>query len=128
MISCKLCGGLGNQLFQIYNVISLAIANNRSFYFNNITNDTRMLYFDTIFSKIKNITINPTTIQLKKYKILKENGFHFTPFTNLEDNIVIDNSYVQSEKYFVKNYYKINKIIGIDDKIDEINKKYYSQF
>ena len=35
MISSKLCGGLGNQLFQIFTTISYAIENSKPFFFLN---------------------------------------------------------------------------------------------
>ena len=35
MISCKICGGLGNQLFQIFTTISYALKYNTSFFFLN---------------------------------------------------------------------------------------------
>ena len=35
MISCKLCGGLGNQLFQIFTTIAYAIKYSKSFFFLN---------------------------------------------------------------------------------------------
>ena len=33
MISCKLCGGLGNQLFQIFTAIAYAIKYSKPFFF-----------------------------------------------------------------------------------------------
>ena len=61
MISSKLCGGLGNQLFQIFTTISYAIENSKPFFFlnnyqlgNGSNGSTiRYTYWDTFLSSLK---------------------------------------------------------------------------
>jgi hypothetical protein len=61
MISSNLCGGLGNQLFQIFTTIAYSIENSKPFFFLNYTqlgngsNGTtiRYTYWDTFLSSLK---------------------------------------------------------------------------
>ena len=61
MITCKICGGLGNQLFQIFTTISYAIQNSIPFFFlNNYQlgngengSTIRYTYWTTFLSSLK---------------------------------------------------------------------------
>ena len=92
MLTCTLMGGLGNQLFIIFNVLSQAIKKNQPFCF--IKTDTlggeyctkRNTYWNTLFAALQPHLVNSYAGQsMQSYK---ESAFHYTPiFTPL--NIVI---------------------------------------
>jgi hypothetical protein len=98
MISCKLQGGLGNQMFQISAAHALALRNNDLACFNLSTCYTPLqgneanMYSDTLFSKLCN------TKNLNIEKIYNEPKFSFDEI-KYEDNLQL-NGYFQSEKYF----------------------------
>jgi hypothetical protein len=98
MISCKLQGGLGNQMFQISTATALALRNNdmSCFNFNQchtpLQGNPSNLYKESIF---KNICNRPFFIHDKIYN---EPKFSFSeiPYSK---NLLL-NGYFQSEKYF----------------------------
>ena len=108
MISCKLCGGLGNQLFQIFTTIAYALKCEKSFFFlNNAQLGTgsngvtiRYTYWETFLSSLspflKNMDEIPQLIFIKEkgftYKELPEN------FENSYGTLLV--GYFQSPKYF----------------------------
>jgi hypothetical protein len=109
MITCNLCGGLGNQLFQIFTTISYAIKYNIPFVFlyseisPSITH--RITYWNTFLKSLKaytriNIPINKINIYEKPciYTDLE--------IPKLNNTIVCINGYFQSYKYF-ENYENI---------------------
>jgi len=61
MISCRLCGGLGNQLFQIFTIIAYSLTYSKPFFFlnnNQLGNGSngstiRYTYWDTLLSSLK---------------------------------------------------------------------------
>ena len=66
-------GGLGNQLFQIYNLIAYAYRHNFDFYIpTNIIGGRKTTYRDTLFKFLEKYRKN---IKMKK---LQEKGFHYT--------------------------------------------------
>jgi len=108
MISARLQGGLGNQMFQIASAVSLAISNNNTYSFNfdecftpNQDNKSTK-YVDNIFKNIPNY---------KNYifdKIYNEPKFSFSEIP-YQKNLLL-NGYFQSEKYFKKNSDIIKKL------------------
>lgn len=138
MITINLMGGLGNQLFQIFALISLCLSkkisfklpiNKRDIVSPHNNNCLRPTYWDSIFKYIKMFTIQfeNTTIQLK------EPSFNYNSFDNLQLN---NNNnykllgYFQSYKYFENNYNNINKLLRLDQQINNIkneNIQYFKQ-
>jgi hypothetical protein len=123
MISARLQGGLGNQMFQIASAVSLAISNNNTYSFNfdecftpNQGNKSTK-YVDNIFKNIpnyKNYTFD---------KIYNEPKFSFSEIP-YEKNLLL-NGYFQSEKYFKKNSDDIKKLFTLNnDNIENISIKY----
>ena len=72
MNSCKLQGGLGNQLFQIYTTIAYSLQYNKPFFFldnhqlGSGTNGQtiRYTYWDTFLSALKPVSMNARMILL----------------------------------------------------------------
>lgn len=116
MISCKLKGGLGNQLFQISATYSLAKENNdeecykfeeSELYFQGKRANT---YLDTIYKKFQNKICN---------NINFENFYHEQrhSYDSIEyrPNLLIE-GYFQSEKYFINFKDEIINLFDLEDK------------
>jgi hypothetical protein len=120
MISCKLQGGLGNQLFQIYTTISYAISSENKFFFynvhelkNSITN--RYTYWNTFLSSLKPFLRELEPINTANLLVIKEKGFIYSPLpVNREQKMKILNGYFQSPKYFDECLHTINRLLKID--------------
>lgn len=123
MLTANLVGGLGNQLFIIFNVISQAIKKNQPFCF--IKTDTlggeyctkRNTYWNTLFAALQPHLVN-TYVGQSTHQY-KESAFHYTPiFINYFLHgeclpiLYIFDGYFQSYKYFE------NEFIQICDMID----------
>jgi hypothetical protein len=109
MITCNLCGGLGNQLFQIFATISYAFKYKTTFLFlysdisPSITH--RITYWSTFLKSLKAFT----TTNLPKNQInISEKSFNFIDLEipTLNNTNVCINGYFQSYKYF-ENYENI---------------------
>jgi hypothetical protein len=115
MISCKLQGGIGNQLFQIAATYALALRNKDicGFDFNNchtpLQGNPSNKYKNNVFSKLNEIN----NYKFSSYYI--EPKFSYTELPHIKDLML--NGYFQSEKYFID--YKDNiKDLFIIDKIN----------
>jgi hypothetical protein len=110
MNSCKLQGGLGNQLFQIFTTISYSLQHSTSFFFlsDSILNSgengetIRYTYWDTFLAPLKPFLKDIN--QVPQLIHIKEKGFHYE---ELPENIdktkgVLLVGYFQSPKYFDK--------------------------
>lgn len=103
MITCKLKGGLGNQLFQIAAGISYAVDTSQEFvlsrpllrYWHASQGESPGVYLNTIFSKIKLYDYTPDNTYTEP-----EFQFNSIP-DNLTDCVL--NGYFQSYKYFDHN-------------------------
>ena len=129
-VTCELKGGLGNQLFQIFNLISYSIDNNMIFKFpiykGMYSLDKKTLrknYLNCFIINQKNNIIN--TNNIKNYHTLVENGsFMFKKLKHKENNNIKLVGYFQSYHYFCQNYDLIKKIISLDDIITNTKNKY----
>jgi len=123
MITVALKGGLGNQLFQIYATLAYALSNGFSFNFQNceILNigTLRPTYWNTMFYRLK-----PFLTPISNFFGMM---LHNEEDSNIIDNVVLD-GYFQDEKYFVKEYSKINCLLGIDAMRSSIKSKYSNIF
>lgn len=127
MITIKLQGGLGNQLFQICATIAMAITNNDTFFFiysHTLTSGKeRSTYWDTLLKTIKNYTVLsfPKTVNVHTYR---EPHFHHIPLENIpphmKNEIIMLDGYFQSPKYFMHQDKKIFDILNIPNQIDAI--------
>jgi hypothetical protein len=120
MISIKLCGGLGNQLFQIFTTISYSIDNNIDFCFIGFSpgaNKTRNTYWDSFLVKLKKHSLNKSITNINKYK---EKNFSYNKIPIRKDIFI--KGYFQSYKYFNHNSKKIINLIGINKFQKKTNK------
>lgn len=125
MITTELMGGLGNQLFQVFNLISYCMDTNNIFVlekkeklFGPIRNYN--VYWDNIFKNIhkhcKNNKFN--------FKIYKEPFFHYSRIPLIQSNMHVRlHGYFQSYIYFNHNLDKINNLLKIDILKKEISLK-----
>lgn len=136
MVTCKLMGGLCNQLFQIAATHALALRNNdiSVFDLNNCYTPnqgyTSIKYKDSIFSKINNVDLGSDFINRMMYdelnKIYNEPNFSYTNIDYIEGMCLV--GYFQSEKYFIDFKEEIINLFTISDE-DKIKiKKFFSWY
>ena len=141
MITTNIMGGLGNQLFQIFNVISYAIDNNCQFVFpsqkilyadENTT--LRYTYWDTLLYELQSFLKEEKDIyyNIKLYEKDDSSYTKFLPVDKLLNHIKENNKfsltssfvyftgYFQSYKYFQHNYDKIVNMLDFNKKKEEI--------
>ena len=96
MITCKLKGGLGNQMFQVASTIGIATKNNLDW------------GFEKPYSEFKNLhpTLDTGCTQTLKVPW----GYHDI---SVKDNVALD-GYMQSERYFSHCKYLIKHLFKID--------------
>jgi len=130
MLTCKIQGGLGNQLFQIFTTLAMALRFNKPFFFlNNYQlgngengSTIRYTYWETFLSSLKPFLKNLK--QIPELTIIKENSFKYE---NIEQNIYLQLSkkinngivlvgYFQSPLYFEKYKNMICKLIKLEEK------------
>ena len=131
IISCKLCGGLGNQLFQIYTTIAYSMKCQKPFKFlrikqlgNGANGSTiRYTYWDTFLSALNPFLVNIGEIPKLVY-IMEPN------FTYNELPIKIERGmgtllvgYFQSPKYFQNYSELIYRLLKIEQKKTEVKNK-----
>lgn len=96
-VTCKLMGGLGNQLFEIFTTIAFAMEHGKQFYFLNMTSldgGKRHTYWESIFHRLKPY-LTPYLDQ-DPY-LYKEKCFEYKP---IPANFSLLIGYFQSYKYF----------------------------
>ena len=109
-------GGLGNQLFNIFTIISYNLDNKCKDYILFFRGYIVKSYWDTLFS---NITYEISNIS----EIYTEPSFCYNKIPIFIKDTLIQGCF-QSYKYFQHNVNKIKEIIGIDAKINEVLLKY----
>jgi len=114
MIYLLLKGGLGNQLFQIFTMISYSLRENCNFklpYFSFCKR--KNTYWDTLLINLKDNIIDYTNVQVNKRHL--ETDFIYNDLEPLDTNSnLLLNGYFQSYKYFVNNYETICELIQLD--------------
>jgi hypothetical protein len=130
MLTCNLMGGIGNQLFQIFTTISLALKTSNNFVFSDaivIDGGYRHTYWETLLFKLKpflrTIITKQNDIFVKDsgfermLTIFKENGFHFKniPLHQLMGQDTILHGYFQSSKYFDSTFPTIYRMLNIQE-------------
>ena len=132
MLTCKLQGGLGNQLFQIYTTIAHALTYNSSFFFldiyelkNAIT--IRHTYWDTFLIALKPFIKPVASLDINSAIIIREKRFTYYPLPkNIKHHphIKILEGYFQSPKYFDNYTQTINRLLQIDTIKSQLTNKY----
>jgi len=112
--------GIGNQMFKIFAAISYYIDNSQNYILYTTSNmGYRKYYWDTLFSNISHKTSGNIEIT-EKYVAPY---FHYKEIPVYDKDILLE-GYFQSPKYFEHNINKIRRIIGIDEKINNVLTKY----
>ena len=124
MITCKLKGGLGNQLFQIFAVIAYSLRNKKNFkflYSKQVESITpRHSYWDSFLTSLKSFTL--TT--LPQMNIVNFKDFEYKEMTLIEDENVMFNGYFQSYKFFQDKQDDIYRLIRLQTQQKECINKY----
>jgi len=111
-ISIELMGGLGNQLFQIFNTIAYCLRYNKKFIFQYTETlkygIERPTYWNSFLKNLKKFTTN-NNIQLPIYR---EKKFTFLNVPYIERNFKFF-GYFQSYKYFEEQFEQICNLIDI---------------
>ena len=120
MITIELQGGLGNQMFQIFTVISYALEHKRQFLLPYDKKDkyspggsARPTYWDSLFDKLNGFLTKRTIVA----NIFGEKSFRYDKLPVFE--IIKPTKlygYFQSPKYFEKHYDKIIQLLDIRTK------------
>ena len=127
MITGRIMGGLGNQLFQIFMIISLSIDSEIPFFFPDTEQlcSKRHTYWNSFLSRLKIFLQKQKFIESQLSKIINEEGFEYKKY-DIElvkiENILFY-GYFQSYKYFEKNYRTIYDLIDIDKYKNELINK-----
>lgn len=130
MIYTQLKGGLGNQLFEIFAVISYSLENKIPFRISSFKQEGqyslaggyRPTYWDNFLSSIKKFTYNEPV----HYPVYNEPEFSYNPIPVMDKNKDFQiNGYFQSEKYFKNQYNNILKLLKINYNRDKIKDLYF---
>jgi hypothetical protein len=118
MISLHLIGGLGNQLFQIFNCMAYAIRFKEPFKIPVIKQDTasaeghdRPTYWNTFLKRLMPFLIKdikPDTL------VFREKTFHYSEIPMIQNRNFLFVGYYTSYKYFQDKFEIIKKMIGIE--------------
>lgn len=113
VVTCKLMGGLGNQLFQIFATISYAMTVHSKFEFTNeevlTTGAHRPTYWTSMLARLRPFTVPPE--KHAQLPLVREPGFTHSPLPLSQDAMLF--GYFQSYKYFETHYAIICKLLGI---------------
>jgi hypothetical protein len=125
MITAKLMGGLGNQLFQIFATIATAIKLKKQFYF--IYSDVlysyknRPTYWNTLMSSIKDHTVQNHKHYGDKLVNFYETHGYYNEINDVPpaDSTLVLNGYYQHYKYFFDYQQEIYKMINLYEQLDD---------
>ena len=123
-------GGLGNQLFQIFATIAIALRTNKTFRFEYSdvlrVGVERPTYWNNLLARLRIYTM-PNVYNDSRLQYLKENGFEYNEFLPIEasiaDHPVCLHGYFQTDKYFANEYAQIINMIGIPRLQQQIKEK-----
>lgn len=120
-ITCDLCGGLGNQLFIIFNLIQCSFEQTKPFWFKYYTsfpsNTTRYPYWNTFFSNLKKY-VKDKDYEKDTIIVKQENINQLSHF----ENIMLQ-GYFQKPLFFEKYYKEIYDLLDIDEKKNQVLEK-----
>lgn len=125
-ISCRLMGGLGNQLFQLFATLAYATRHSCSpvfTYSEQLTvGKVRNTYWSNFLSHIKRFT----TVQELQFPVYREPGFEYSPIplSNKQDLMLL--GYFQSPKYFANEQAEIFDAIKLEDQKKAVLSEYSS--
>jgi hypothetical protein len=126
MITIEIMGGLGNQLFQIFHLISYGLIHKVPFFFEYKNAPDRLdrpFYWNNFLSSLKPFVKEKYQSNIPIYR---EIGFHYTEpksYTQIDKPFKFF-GYFQSYKYFHKNEKDILKFIKLNKQMDSVKTKY----
>ena len=129
MIYLELMGGLGNQLFQIFALISYSLKYNVEFRIKKTKQDMispldnkspRPPYFSNFLKSLEKYTVDSINAT-----VYSEKDFTFTEIPYMEEDFRIS-GYFQSHKYFESYYKDICNMIELDRQKEENKYDYFS--
>jgi hypothetical protein len=114
----KLCGGLGNQLFQIANGYAYSLRYNKNFYISRTWHGMkpeRPSYWDSIFK-----CLQPYLKDLSEFRgtLYKEPTWYYKEIPYIEGDVIFE-GYHQCEKYFEDYSEEVRKLFNIYPKDTE---------
>ena len=125
--TCQIMGGLGNQLFQIFNLIAYSKKHKKIFFFSDYKGGKSLdnltdfpSYFNTFLKPIKKY-INKNMKINEKYM---EKDFTYNEIPNYTKKNVMLFGYYQSHKYFKDHYNYIYNLLKINKKQQKFKNKY----
>lgn len=125
--SVYLMGGLGNQLFQLFALLSYTKKYNKKpimKYSDKLTTGkTRPTYWDTFLSKLKKYT----TTNDFKLPLMREQGFNYSEIPLIQKPFQLY-GYFQSYKYFNENYHYIIHELDLKNNKNKIMETYNHYF
>lgn len=137
MITGRIVGGLGNQLFQLFALLAYSIENKvKSIFIYEKIVTGRQTYWDSFFKNLIIFTTkfapnNMTNEQIFGFPQFKEPGFEYTPFPNFEKDekystSVFIQGYYQSYKYFEKVQDQLFSLLKLETHKTNIKNEYAS--
>lgn len=128
-VTSHIMGGIGNQLFQVFNLLGYSLTNNISFFFEKRHPDRadRPFYWDTFLKYLTPFIREGPPMNLPLYK---ESDFHFNKITKFNDvhRMFRFYGYFQSYKYFSHKKDEIFRIIKLEEQRELVKHKYISDF
>jgi hypothetical protein len=128
MITCKLQGGLGNQLFQIFTTIAYSLSNVSPFFFLNEyqlgqgSTTIRYTYWKTFLSALQPFLKKKNTPRLS---MLREASFKYELLPqNINNNNIMLVGYFQSPLYFDNYKNTICRLIKLEQQQQSIKTKF----
>lgn len=120
-VTCKLYGGLGNQLFQIFATIAYSLQYKINFIFEYSANlGKRNTYWDTLLSSISEHVI----ISVPHTTLVNQGAHGFVKLLNPNNENIMLNGYFQSFLFFDDHLKTILKMIDVE-KFQNAKKKSY---
>jgi len=124
-------GGLGNQLFKIFSILSYSMEYNKTVILNqyipeqsNKNIDKRCSYWDTIFKNIKHLIYDNNNTKINFANTYNEKVcFQYNKIPFCEKDILLC-GYFQSYQYFDTNFHKILAMLQFNEMKTEISNKY----
>lgn len=130
MLTIHLMGGLGNQLFQIFTLISVSMEQNQSFVIPQFKPDeNRKIYKrPTYWNTILKFLVPYLVKEEKRFPVYNEREFHYRepPFFR-NDNVKLY-GYFQSYKYFEKYENEILNLLQYDSLQKSVKAQYENYF
>jgi len=128
ILTIKLMGGLGNQLFEIFTTMAHAIRNGMEFKFQNckslLIGTVRPTYWENLLDELKPFLTDQSNLNFKNYNEL---AYTYNMLPNFTDDTMLF-GYFQSLKYFEQELPLILNILHIDDKICAMRHRYAELF